>query len=67
MTNIWSRNLNCVSAMAPSPDDLFVVTTLFGKRVFVQPIHEYEAALRVAQAFADYVQHPRPGDGKMTG
>ena len=60
MTNIWSHNRNCVSTMAPAPDDLFVVTTLFGKRVFVQPIGDYEAALRVAQAFADHVQQPRP-------
>ena len=65
MTNIWSHNQNCVSTMAPAPDDLFVVTTLFGKRVFVQPIGEYEAALRVAQAFADHVQQPRPVVVKM--
>lgn len=58
--NIWSQNRNCVSTMSPAPDDLFVVTTLFGKRVFVQPIQQYEQALRVATAFADYMQHPRP-------
>lgn len=58
--NIWCQNGNCVSTMSPAPDDLFVVTTLFGKRVFVQPIADYEAALTVAQAFANYVQHPRP-------
>jgi hypothetical protein len=58
--NIWSRNGNCVSTMSPAPDDLFVVTTLFGKRVFVQPITEYEKALATAQKFADFVQQPRP-------
>ena len=60
MTNLWSRNRNCVSTMSPAPDDLFVVTTLFGKRVFVQPIRDYEKALATAQRFADLVQHPRP-------
>lgn len=58
--NIWSRNGNCVSAMSPAPDDLFVVTTLFGKRVFVQPITEYKKALATAEKFADFVQQPRP-------
>jgi hypothetical protein len=58
--NIWSHNRNCVSTMSPAPDDLFVVTTLFGKRVFVQPINEYEKALATAQKFADFVQQPRP-------
>ena len=58
--NIWSHNRNCVSAMSPAPDDLFVVTTLFGKRVFVQPIRDYSKALATAQRFADMVQHPRP-------
>lgn len=58
--NIWSRNGNCVSAMSPAPDDLYVVTTLFGKRVFVQPITEYKKALATAEKFADFVQQPRP-------
>ena len=60
MTNLWCRNRNCVSTMSPAPDDLFVVTTLFGKRVFVQPIRDYEKALATAQRFADLVLHPRP-------
>lgn len=60
MTNFWCRNRNCVSTMSPAPDDLFVMTTLFGKRVFVQPIRDYEKALATAQRFADLVRHPRP-------
>lgn len=58
--NIWSRNGNCVSTMSPAPDDLFVVTTLFAMRVFVQPITEYEKALATAQRLAEFVEEPRP-------
>lgn len=58
--NIWCRNGNCVSTMSPAPDDLFVVTTLFGKRVLTQPITHYETALATAQRFAEFVKEPRP-------
>lgn len=60
MTNIWTPTGNRVAALAPGPDDLFVVTTLFGKRVFVEPIGDYDKALRLAEAFASRTTQPRP-------
>lgn len=53
-------NGNCVVSLPPCPDDLFVMTTLFGRRVFVQPVSEYEEALNVAEAFACSHAQSRP-------
>lgn len=60
MTNHWIPNGNRVATMAPGPGDLFVVTTLGGKRVLVDPIADYEKALRIAEAFARQMAQPRP-------
>lgn len=35
---IWTRNGNHVAALGPAPGDLFVLTTIGGKRVFVEPV-----------------------------
>ena len=58
MTIIRCRNGNCIAALQPSRDDLFVVTILRGQMISIRPGDEYEAALRVARAFADGVQMP---------
>jgi hypothetical protein len=60
MTNIWTPNGNRVAALVPGPDDLFVVTTIGGRRVTVQPIDEYDKALKTAEAFARQTSTPRP-------
>ena len=60
MTNIWTPNGNRVAALAPGPGDLFVVTTMFGKRVFVQPIGNYDRAVKIAEAFARQMTQERP-------
>jgi hypothetical protein len=57
---IWTPNGNHVSVLPPSPDDLFVVTTIGGKRVFVEAISKYESAIRTAEAFARATTQPRP-------
>jgi hypothetical protein len=60
MTNIWTPNGNRVAALAPGPGDLFVVGMLFGKRVFVWPITDYDRAITTTQAFARQITQPRP-------
>jgi hypothetical protein len=60
MTNIWTPTGNRVAALAPGRGDLFVVTTLFGRRVFVDPIDHYEKALKLAEAFARHMTQARP-------
>jgi hypothetical protein len=58
MTNIWTPNGNRVASLAPGPGDTFVVTTIQGQRVAVQPIADYEKALTTAEAFAGQTKHP---------
>ena len=58
--DLWSKGNNRVTTMAPGPGDLFVVTTLGGKRVFVEPIDQYDHALRIAEGFARRIIHDRP-------
>lgn len=58
--SITLPNGNRVVSLPPSPDDLFVVTTLFGRRVCAQPVSEYEEALNVAEAFARSHTQSRP-------
>lgn len=69
MTTLHSRNGNCVAALQPAPGDLFVVTLLGGRVVFVQPSDEYEQALRLAGAFAEQATNPdgRPFTVKVHG
>lgn len=57
---IWTPNGNHVAVLAPAPGDLFVVTTIGGKRVFVEPVSRYEKALEVAERFARARTERRP-------
>lgn len=60
MTNVyWAPGGGRVAAIAPGPDDLFVVTTIGGRRALFQPINEYDKSLSVAQAFVK-AQAPVP-------
>jgi len=56
---IWTPNGNNVSVLPPSPGDLFVVTTIDGKRVFVEAISKYASAVSTAEAFARATTQPR--------
>lgn len=68
MTTIRLSNGNAVAAMPPAPGDLFVVTLLAGKVVFVQPSDEYGKALSLAEAFAGRMPPPeRPFTVKVLG
>jgi hypothetical protein len=58
--DLWTTGSIRVATMAPGPGDLFVVTTLGGKRVFVEPTDQYERAVRVAESIARRVVHDRP-------
>lgn len=60
MTNCWTPNGNRVASMAPGPDDLFVVTTILAKTVFIQPVADYERAFKIAEAFARHMTMKRP-------
>lgn len=57
--DLWG-NRNSVVTLPPSPDDVFVVTTISGQAVSVQAVHLFEAAVRTAHGFARRVQAPRP-------
>ena len=58
--DLWGPADNRVIALPPCPGDLFVVTTLFGQQVFVQPITEFENAVRLAEAFTRRVRGNPP-------
>lgn len=58
--DLWGTGGNVVTVMPPSPGDLFVVTTMFGKASMVKPITDYDAAVRRAQAFTRRVRPVRP-------
>lgn len=58
--DLWTGRSTRVTTMAPGPGDLFVVTTMFGKRVFVEPVDQYDRAVRVAEGFARRLTHDRP-------
>jgi hypothetical protein len=56
--DLWN-SLHAVATLPPSGDDVFVVTTLNGQIASVQPINEYEVAVRTAQAFIRRILKPR--------
>ena len=58
--DLWGMGSNRVATMAPGPGDLFVVTMLGGQRVFVEPIDQYDRAVRIAEGFARRIVHGRP-------
>lgn len=50
--DLWTEGRNRVVALPPSPGDLFVITTVAGKRVLVHPVHEYATAVSIATAYS---------------
>jgi hypothetical protein len=58
--DLWGPGSNRVATMAPGPDDLFVVVTVFAKRIVVLPISDYEKALAMANSMANRVRGERP-------
>ena len=58
--DLWGAGGHGVATLAPSLGDMFVVTTLFGRQVIVQPVAEYESAVRLAHAFARRIVHSQP-------
>lgn len=58
--DLWTTGGHRVASMEPGPGDLFVVTTIGGKRALVEPIVQYERAVRIADAFARRLRHERP-------
>jgi len=58
--DLWITGSNRIATMAPGPGDLFVVTTMFGKPVLVEPVDQYDRAVRVAEGFARRLRHDRP-------
>lgn len=59
-SDLWGPGDNRVVALPPSPDDLFVVTTVGGKRVLMHPINEYDKAVSIAQAFTRHWRADQP-------
>jgi hypothetical protein len=56
-TDLWTSAGNGVVTLAPSRDDVMVVTTVGGRPVFVEPVHLYDDAVRRAQAFVRRAKH----------
>lgn len=52
MTNIWTPGGGRVVALAPGPGDLFVVTTVSGRKVLLHPVEQFGHALKLAEAAA---------------
>lgn len=59
MTNIWTPGGGRVVAFSPGPDDLFVVTTVAGRKVSLHPVEQFDAALKLAERVA-YRMAPVP-------
>ncbi len=53
-----SWNSDYVAAHPPIPGDIFVVTTIYGKRVAVQSVGDYERAAATARAYASKLRRP---------
>jgi hypothetical protein len=58
--SLWGPRGNQVAVLPPSYGDLFVLTTVLGRRVFLDPISHYDAAVRRAHDLADRLVHPEP-------
>ena len=57
---LWGARGNHDAVLPPSHGDLFVLTTVLGRRVFLDPITHYEQAVRRARDLADRLVHPEP-------
>lgn len=58
--DLWGGGSGIVATLPPSHGDLFCVTTVQGRQVFLGPITCFDAAVRRANAFARRVVHPEP-------
>ncbi len=58
--DLWGPRGNHVALLPPSPGDVFVVTTVAGLRVGLQPVTKYDHAVRVAHGFVRRLVHPEP-------
>lgn len=58
--NIWGPNGNRVASSPPGHGDVFCVTTLLGKRVFLETVADYAAALDRANRFIAVTKHTSP-------
>ena len=58
--DLWGHHGSVVTVMPPSAGDLFVITTIGGVRVGLQPVTQYEHAVRLANWFLRHLVHPAP-------
>ena len=58
--DLWGARGNHVAVLPPSPGDLYVLTTVLGRRVFLDHIDHFEQAVRRAHVMADRVVHLSP-------
>jgi hypothetical protein len=58
--NNWGPHGNRVASSPPGHGDVFCVTTLLGKRVFLETIADYAAALDRANRFIAVTKHTSP-------
>ena len=58
--NLWGNRGHAVVSLPPSRDDLVCVTTVCGRVAHIQPIDQFDAAVRVAHEFVGRLVHPRP-------
>jgi len=59
MTNIHTPGGGRVVALSPGPDDLFVVTTVAGRKVSLHTVEQFDGALKLAERAA-YRMAPVP-------
>jgi hypothetical protein len=57
---LWGAGGHHVAVLPPSYGDLFVLTTVLGRRVSLDHIGNYEQAVRRAHAMADRIVHHVP-------
>jgi hypothetical protein len=58
--NIWGPHGNRVASSPPGHGDVFCVTTLFGRRVFLETVADYAEALDRANRFIAVTKHTSP-------
>jgi hypothetical protein len=57
---LWGARGNYVAVLPPSNGDMFVLTTVLGRSVFLEPITHYEQAVRRAHDLADRLVNSEP-------
>ncbi len=58
--DLWNSGGNAVVSLPPTRDDVFVVTTIGGRAVMVEPVHLYDVAVRRAETFVRRARQGRP-------